>query len=320
MKYRYIIVLSICCIFLYCCKKTEIGFLSERLFYRTNPFPAIIGRVTTGIAIETDGSTAPLNVTMLAIRDKNGQPADKLIKQYEIPIYKGEVLATDTTLDMLNSKLGKGMYTPFNISPIGGRMEVTPASVYADTGTYVFDLQVSNVKGTEQLNNIGSVRLTPAIDSQIIGPLATTSIPNQEVTFTTQSLFVVTAQRIPGPNKIIIKFVDKNGVKFKPLSGEVFPRISLPTNLRYSFKQFDPYYPEVITDTAFVYDYPPNTPTFPLFTLNNAYVISYRIPAANNDLAVNINPQFGLRLFPLDVPYVNGTWIITNKINFAARK
>src|SRR5437773_1104445 len=107
MKRRYIILLSVCCIFLYCCKKVEIGFLSDRLFYRTNPFVAVVGRVTTGLPIETDGSTAPLNVTMLAIRDKNGQSADKLLREYEIPIYKGEVLATDTTIDMLNSKLGK---------------------------------------------------------------------------------------------------------------------------------------------------------------------------------------------------------------------
>jgi hypothetical protein len=127
-------------------------------------------------------------------------------------------------------------------------------------------------------------------------------------------------QRIPGPNKIIIKFVDKNGAKFNPLAGEVVPRVSLPTALRYQFKQFDPYYAEVKTDTAFVYDYPAKTPTFPLFTLNGAYTVSYRIPNNFNDLNLNINPEFAVRLYPLDVPYVDGTWIITNKINFAVRK
>lgn len=320
MKFRYIILAGVCCMFLYCCKKVEIGFLSDRLFYRTNPLVAIKGRVTTSLPIETNGSTSPLNVTMLAIRDKTGQSADKMLKEYEIPIYKGEVLATDTTLEMLNTKLGKAMYKPFNINPVGGRMEVTPASVYADTGTYKFDLQVSNIKGTIKLDTIGSVRLTPAVDSQIVRQAATTSVPNQELTFVTQAAFVVTVQRIAGPNKIIIRFIDKNGAKFNPLAGEVFPRLSVPANLRFQFKQYDPYYPEIKTDTAFVYDYPATTPTFPLFTLNNAYTVSYRIPAANNDLNLNINPEFAVRLFPLDVPYVNGTWLITNKINFAARK
>ena len=320
MKFRYIILLACCSIFFYCCSKTETGFLSDRLFYRTNPFVAIKGRVTTGIPIETDGSTAPLNVSMLALRDKNGQAAEKLLKEYEIPIYKGEVLSTDTTLDMLGKKLGVAMYKPFNVNPIGGRLEVTPASVYADTGTYNFDLQVSNIKGTKTLNNIANVRLTPALDSQIVRQFVTTSAPNLELPVVTQTAFVVTVQRIPGPNKIIVKFVDKNGAKFNPRTGEIVPRVSLPTALRYEFKQFNPYYPELKTDTAFVYDYPAKTPTFPLFTLNGAYTVSYRIPAAFNDLNQNINPEFAVRLFPLDLPYVDGTWIITNRINFAVRK
>jgi len=281
-----------------------------------------MGRVTTGLPIEADGSTVPLNVKLLAVRDKNGQNAAKLTTEYEIPIYKGEVLATDTTLAMLSAKLGTGMYKPFNVNPIGGRLEVTPASVYADTGTYDFDIEVSNVKGTKTLNSIAKVRLTPAVDSQIVRQFATTSVPSQEVTFVTQSNFSVTVKRIPGPNKIIIMFVDKNGAKWNPLAGQVIPRVSLPLvagGLRYQFREFARYYPEVKTDTAFVYQYPDKVPTFPLFTLNGAYTVSYRIPNSFNDLNLNINPEFAVRLFPLDVPFVNGTWIITNKINFAAK-
>ena len=322
MKPRYIPLLVVCSVLLYCCTKPEVGFLSDRLFYRNNPFVASMGRVTTGLPIEVDGSTVPLNVKLLAVRDKNGQNATKLTTEYEIPIYKGEVLPTDTTLAMLSAKLGTGMYKPFNVNPIGGRLEVTPASVYADTGTYDFDIEVSNVKGTKTLNSIAKVRLTPAVDSQIVRQFATTSAPNQEITFVTQSNFSVTVKRIPGPNKIIIMFVDKNGAKWNPLAGQVVPRVSLPLvagGLRYQFKEFAPYYPEVKTDTAFVYQYPDKVPTFPLFTLNGAYTVSYRIPNSFNDLNLNINPEFAVRLFPLDVPYVNGTWIITNKINFAAK-
>ena len=322
MKLRYIPLLVVGSVFLYCCTKPAIGFLSDRLFYRNNPFVASMGRVTTGLPIEADGSTVPLNVKLLAVRDKNGQAAAKLTTEYEIPIYKGEVLATDTTLALLNAKLGTAMYKPFNVNPIGGRLEVTPASVFADTGTYDFDIEVSNVKGTKTLNSIAKLRLTPAVDSQIVRQFATTSAPNQEITFVTQSAFVVTVKRIPGPNKIIIMFVDKNGAKFSPLAGQVVPRVSLPLvagGLRYQFREFDPYYPEVKTDTAFVYQYPDKAPAFPLYTLNNAYTVSYRIPNNFNDLNQNINPEFAVRLFPLDAPFVNGTWIITNKINFAAK-
>jgi hypothetical protein len=220
---------------------------------------------------------------------------------------------------MLRAKLGTAMYKPFNVNPIGGRLEVTPASVYADTGTYTMDIEVSNIRDTRVFPNMAKLILNPALDSQIVRQFATTSVPNQEVTFVTQTNFSVTVQRIPGPNKIIIKFVDKNGAKFSPLLGQVVPRVSVPANLRYQFKQLNPYFPEIKTDTAFVYDYPEKTPTFPLFTLNNAYTVSYRIPNNFNDLNLNINPEFSVRLFPLDVPYVNGTWIITNKINFATK-
>src|SRR4029079_13800928 len=122
-----------------------------------------------------------------------------------------------------------------------GRLEVTPASVYADTGTYDFDIEVSNVKGTKLLNSIAKVRLTPAVDSQIVRQFATTSAPNQEITFVTQSNFSVTVKRILGPSKIIIMFVDKNGAKWTPLAGQVVPRVSLPLvagGLRYQFKEF----------------------------------------------------------------------------------
>jgi hypothetical protein len=323
MKFRDILLLMVCGLFFYSCKKPETGFLSDRLFYRNNPFSASLGRVTTSLPIEADGSTVPLNVKLLAVRDKNGAPAAKMTTEYEIAIYKGEILPTDTTLAQLTAKLGVGMYKPFNVNPIGGRLEVTPASVYADTGTYDFDIEVSNVKGTRQLNSIAKVKLTPALDSQITRQFASTSTPGQELVFTTQSAFSVTVQRIPGPNRIIIQFVDKNGNKWNPLNNEVIPRVSLPlvtqVGLRYNYKQFNPYFNEVKTDNALVYEYPAKTPTFPLFALNNAYTVSYRIPSNFNDLNLNINPEFGVRLFPLNVPYVDGTWIITNKINFAAR-
>ena len=47
MKFRDILLLMVCGLFFYSCKKPETGFLSDRLFYRNNPFGASLGRVTT---------------------------------------------------------------------------------------------------------------------------------------------------------------------------------------------------------------------------------------------------------------------------------
>jgi len=87
------------------------------------------------------------------------------------------------------------------------------------------------------------------------------------------------------------------------------------------FKQFAPYFPELVNDTAFVYQYPEKIPTFPLYMLNNAYLSSYRIPAAFTTLGQNINPEFAFRLFPSDgVAAVSGTWVITNRLPFTSKK
>jgi hypothetical protein len=321
MKFRYIIIAFVLVLTVYACKKDQIGFLSDKLLYRANPFTAVKGRVSTSAPLEADGSTQPLNVKLLDVRDITGKSAAALTTEYEIAIYKAEIRSTDTTLAQLNAKLGTGMYKPFNVNSVGGRMEVTPASVFCDTGTYEFDLEVSNIRGSRVFNKIGRVRLTPPNPFQITRQFVSTSVAGQELNFTNlpASAVTVTVNRVAGPNKIIIKFVDKNNVPFNPNAGEVLRRATIGTNFRYHFGQFDPYYAEEKTDTALVFQYPDKVPTFPLYTLNNAYTSSYRIPNTKNDLNLNLNPELGVRLYPFDVPFVSGTWNITVKLNTAAR-
>ena len=91
MKIRYIITGCLLGTILYCCKKQEVGFLSDKLFYRVNPFVAVKGRVTTTAPLEVDGSTQPLNVKLLEVRGESGQNVQNLIKEYEIAIYKASI-------------------------------------------------------------------------------------------------------------------------------------------------------------------------------------------------------------------------------------
>jgi len=325
MKTKIIIGCFLCSLALSYCTKKDVGFLSDRLFYRANPFVAVKGRVTTSAPLEVDGSTQPLNVKLLNIRGESSQKIEALTKEYEIAIYKAEIRSTDTTLDMIKNKLGFANYKPFTVNPIGGRLEVTPASVYADTGNYVFDIEVSNVRGTKTINNVSKLRLTPAVPFTITRTgFVSTSTPNQEVTFVNlaASAITTTVTRIDGPNKIIIKFVDNNNVPFKPSADEVIPRPNSGTTIRYHFGQFDPYYPVEKTDTALVYRYPEQVPAFPLYSLGglNVFTNFYRIPSTRNSSNLNLNPEFGVRFFPFDKPFVTGTYIITNKLNTVTRK
>ncbi len=320
---NYLILLSfLAIVFLMACsKKPDEGFLGNKFYYLSNPFIGIKGRVTTSVPIQADGSSNPLNVRLLEVRNRAGQPVDALTKEYEIPIYKGEVTPADSTVAMLALKLGTANYKPFNVNSLGGRLELTPATAYVDTGSYDFDIEVSNIRGAKTIKSVAKVVLNPSVPSQLVRQFANTSAPNQETVFITQANFSVTLERKDGPNVIIIKFADKNGALFNPKTGEVMPRVGTTAAPRFVFKQFEPYYAEEKTDTALVYKYPAKTPTFPLYVLNNAYLSSYRIPAANNDLNLNINPEFAFRLFPTDgVPFVSGTWTVTNKINFAAKR
>ncbi len=319
---KIICIVSIALALTYACtKKPQEGFLGNTFFYLSNPFVGIKGRVTTSAPIQADGSTNPLTVKLLSIRNLAGKEADELKKTYEIPIYKGEVTPQDSTPQMLALKLGTAMYKPFNVNALGGRLELTPATALLDTGTYVFDVEVSNIRGAKTINNVARVRILPAVPFQLIRQFANTSAPNQELTFTNQGTFATTLERREGPNQIIIRFLDRNGVAFNPRAGEVLPRVGTAAAPRFVFRQFAPYFPEVVNDTAFIYQYPEKTPTFPLYLLNNAYLSSYRIPAAFNTLGQNINPEFAFRLFPTDgVASVSGTWVITNRMPFAARR
>src|SRR5688572_18502126 len=143
------------------CKKTEQGYLSKVILYNPKTFVATKGRVSTSAPLLVDGSTNPIMVKLLGIRNfYTKQPADSiLLKKYEIAVYKAEITQNDTTLEQINNKIGTAMYSVFNINSLGGRIEITPASNYIDTGTYEFDIEVSNPAGKRVVNNVGIVRI-----------------------------------------------------------------------------------------------------------------------------------------------------------------
>lgn len=311
------------------CKKPAEGYLSKVLVYNPKTLNAVKGRVTTSAALIVDGSTSPINVKLLGVRNYyTKQPADSiLLKKYEIATYKAEITQLDTTLQQISNKLGTGMYSTFNINPIGGRIEVTPASNFIDTSTYEFDINVTNPAGSRDVKNVGILRIVNASNPYEITRQAITTTPaNAETPSTNQSNYTLTITRSAGPNKIVLRFIDKNGLAFNPKNAQLNPRTDLPV-----FRNYAPYYPEIRTDTSLIYQYPDRLPTFPLYQFssvnsstgaitNRQYTFYYRIPAVANDLNVNINPEFGFRLWPVPgEAFVSGTYIITVKMNFVVR-
>lgn len=312
------------------CNKPSPGYLSKVLVYNPKTINATKGRVTTSAALIVDGSTSPINVELLGTRNfYTKQPAnDILLKKFEIPVYKAEITQFDTTLAQIAPKLGTASYPVFNINSIGGRMEISPASTFVDTGTYEFDIRVTNPAGSREALSVGVVRFVNAANPFEITRQAATSTPsNAETPETAQANVTTTITRTAGPNRIILRFLDKNGAAFNPKT-QLIPRDAD----RPVFRNYAGYYPEEKTDTALVYQYPEKLPTFPLFqyssvssvnggVTNRGYVSFYRIPFAANDLNVNVNPEIGFRLWPIPgEASVSGTFTVTMRLNFVARK
>jgi hypothetical protein len=307
------------------CSKPSPGYLSKVLVYSPQTLSANKGRTTVSTALLVDGSTSPINVKLLRTRNYwTKQNADSiLLKKYEIVTYKGEITQNDSTVDQVLAKLGKSMYSSFNINSIGGRLELTSATNFIDTGTYEFDIVVTNPAGSREVDNAGVIKIVNPSNNIDITSQSVTTSPTTSETFTNQTAFTYSVVRTSASeNKIIVKFVDKTGKPFNPAAGDVYARADRPT-----LKTYAPFYVEEKTDTALVYRYPAGLPVFPIYPTvtvsggNYSNISYYRIAAAATDINLNVNPVIGFKLWPLlGEQAVSGTYLVTFKMNFVAKK
>jgi hypothetical protein len=312
MYVRYSCFLLIFCTLLLCCHKTEEGFMSDNIAYRPNPFIAAQGVVAVSKSMDGDGSTMPLHVKLLEIRHlATGQPLDsERLKPRDVYTFLDAVTAADTSLEMLNSKIVVAPVRPFEVNAVGGRLELSAATTALDTGSYTIDVEVTNVRGKKILKDACVIQLKPKIHYEVRSTALTTSDPGAETNFLTVAEGLKTNIRhIPdGPNKIIIRFLDKDGRAFNPAAGDIVKRGDRP-----ELASYDPYYKQERTDTALVLEYP-KAPQFPVFKLPGyEYASYYRVPYARNSSGRNVNITFSILLND------TGTWIYTFQVPNAAK-
>ncbi|MES2646177.1 MAG: hypothetical protein V4717_04830 [Bacteroidota bacterium] len=303
------------------CTKPIEGFLSDNIFYRSNPFTAEQGGVFYSSPLEVDGSTAPLTVTVLDLRDKaTGKSVlDSFSVPKEITTFKGEITPTDTSLALINAKLEKRLVKPFNVNPVGGRIELSAASRYMPAGTYEMDVAVKNVRGNRTLTKVCDIVLKePTTSYEFIYKAWTTSTVVGEVFSAVPFSPDFRIKWNPtGENKIILKWVDKNGTPFNPKAGEVIKRGDRPT-----FANWDPYFPEEKTDTALVYRFPDTGLKFPLLnqisiaggSVWNDGISYYRVTGAANDIGMNVNTVHTIKYLK------NGTYEVTFHLSNVVHK
>ncbi|WP_343669714.1 hypothetical protein [Chitinophaga sp.] len=265
MKITRILLLSVV---LLSCEKIEKGFLSDSVYYLENPFTVQQGTTTTSSTLVADGSTNPINVKLLSVRNVyTGESADSMfLRPQTITIFKDAVTQSDSTLALLNAKMQDSTVAPFSINPIGGRLQFTRASLYLDTGRYTIDVNVSNIKGEKTLKNACDIIVTPlSATYTVVYRRVQTTPPDNDADRTTvqeNDTYPVDIKYTPSDvSKVIIKWLDKNGKPFNPSTDMQRLALTYPT-----FHDWDPYYPVVTTDSTMEMEFPKLGIGMPLFT------------------------------------------------------
>src|SRR5579859_744614 len=246
------------------CQKIQTGFLSSNLYYLQSPLIAPQGSITVSSVLQVDGSTAPMNVVMTKVVDSNGNRVDSLMaKKDSFPGFSGAVSYLDSNLALLSKKIVFTSAPALSVNPLGGRIQLTPATNNIPKGMYTIDIKASNVRGAVSIPNACKIIITSAGSPDTIysGAYAGTLDNTTGAYAGALGNPSINVQFIPSAvNKIVFKWVDMNGKVYNAAAGGISARTG-----RWNFRNFDPYYPQVLTDTSVEYQYPTVPNEFPVF-------------------------------------------------------
>ena len=325
MKKIFVIAISI--IIAIGCKKIEEGFLSDQIRYKDNVIFCKRGLILVqSDKIEADGSTPPYTFQMMNFRNKaTGAPAPlEFDTEYDVLVFKDGMsfnIDTDTTVALLNAKRETRKLKPMYFNELSGQLTFNKASGNLPIGEYVFDMGMTNVKGTKTFPSIAQLNvLDPSgedlftIEDNVSNAFsdatgAVTAMRNPKLTCTKQS---------SNGARVILKFSDKNGVAFNPKAGEIIKRGDRPI-----FENYAKFNPVIITDTAMICDF--EVAPFPLSRYINAgtdwnHLMYYRIPSTFVNVdgfaagKYSVNPRFAFVL------KLEGTYIIEIKFLDAVKR
>ncbi|TJZ62802.1 DUF5007 domain-containing protein [Sphingobacterium olei] len=301
------------------CAKVEDGYISDYISYNLRTLEAVQGQVNYTGALVLDGSTAPVKVKLLSIRDKNtGREASEFLADYEVPTYIAEITSEDNTLERLMEKIAIDKMPAIMVNEIGGRVGLTRATTNIETGLYTIDVEVTNSRGTRVINNALDIQLIPATTHSINYQAMTTSDFGVEDNFVdaTQYFEIEVKREATSENRIIFHWVDKNGNTFNPKAGEIIKRGDRPT-----FAHWSPYFEEEVTDDAISYEFPLTGLDYPVLKQINVAggtwadgITYYRVVGSATDIGRNVNPVSTLKY------YLGGTYNVTYHLKNVIRK
>lgn len=338
---KIIITTLVVSLMIWSCSKVEVGYISDYIKYETPTLYVESGAdVSTGKLLP-DGSTKPLTVELLEIRNKEtGEIAEDLLATRPLVQWTDAYnYDTDSTLAQIEAKLNYVDTPAFVFNTVNGEIRWNSNTQYAEAEEYEFDLQVSNVRGSNTFENIGQVVITPflpvwfkggtRVQARGLDPVATIHNFTEDIdvlydgTSEINTVTKISDESAPGVT-VKLKVVDKNGVPFNPKLGEVLPNwpgFNLPAYELSSVVT-------ELTDEEFIY-YFPVTP-FPYYSwyINAENKLRYyHIP---EEAVGSIDPSDNSKYVPGGRYWLNfrtnlaingpGTWEIKIMFPFATHK
>lgn len=304
------------------CTKYEKGFLSPYFQYPLGTYTINKGRAFKSDAINPDGSSLPFKTKLIHVYNEAGEVVDDIFfKSYPVSVWSSAYNATlDSTFALISAKRIEQQLPAIRINESNGVIEANAASINLPAGKYAFDVEVSNNIGVKLYEKIVSVILVDAAPYESSPTLAATSeaiimVGNESSSVGLGALPVLTVTKTAdNPWVINVKIVDKNGVPFNPLAGEIIKRPNTGLNPNPAFLQNLQDYTRSYEPTATEMKFPYAVTPMPIASLGNGFNMYYRIPTqfvsidgrANDTYSCNV--RFSFRA------WVPGTYDLVLKI------
>ena len=303
---------------LYSCVKAPHGYLSDQVRYRDNPMRIPQGIVVQTVAVDNDGSSAPVTYELLDIRDAvTHKHADSVYKSRPRYVFSS---AFDpnviTTVEQLNQIRSKIETPPFEFNTHTGAFTFLQTSSFIPLGKYEFDIKANNEFGTKTYKNIATFSIEPGDIAKIDAGGAAWFRDGTDQNGDLGEPKVTVEKLASTGTLAILKIVDKNGVAFNPKKGEYLKRGD-----RSDFETFAKFHPIIVSDTSLTCNF--EVTPFPFQGAAQGFTIYYRIPGKfakiddgltpTPDRGYSANPRFTVRLFQ------EGTYLITVKMQHVTR-
>ncbi|SKC86055.1 DUF5007 domain-containing protein [Ohtaekwangia koreensis] len=247
------------------CSDPKEGFISDNITYTQNPLIVQQGKVTYSNSVQGDGSTLPVKVKLLEVRNKaTGEVARELLQEYETAIFKSQISQLDTTLELVSSRVTTEMFPVFKVNEMGGQLQLSAQTLNVPLGEYTFDVEVSNDAGTKVIKDICTIRV---VEGDIIPFLSGNAIgykreKNEDGIYVINqynyNVAIDVERSDAGTNSIQFKFVNGAGEAIDPSKYGFAERV-LNTGQDYKFSTATPWLkgkPEQITSEMVSYSFP----------------------------------------------------------------